>query len=416
MRKSDNKWKNAKETLKTGLLSVVLPVYNLGNVIRENLLFVARELDEAGIEYELVCVDDGSSDNSADEIRKAAKKMPNRIRPVFLKKNVGKGNALRAGFSATIGDYILMLDGDLDIKLSSLSGFFDVMVEKKADIVIGSKRHPKSEVQYPWHRRLASKLYFSFVYLLTGLPLTDTQTGMKLFRRSVLKDALDRMLVKAYAFDLELLAIAFERGAVIGEAPVKIEFGQKYGALRPSVVREMMHDTLAIFYRLRFLRYYAKVEVPPPMKKDPFVSIVIACPAGSWMLTECLDALMNQTYKKFEVIILPDNLIRLKNRNQSYPCVVIPTGKVRPAEKRNIGIYRAKGDIVAFIDDDAFPAPDWIEHAIKYFSNQEVGAVGGPGVTPLNDSFFARAGGRVYENIFVSGNAISLCVRHFFAK
>jgi hypothetical protein len=82
----------------------------------------------------------------------------------------------------------------------------------------------------------------------------------------------------------------------------------------------------------------------------------------------------------------------------------LPTGKVRPAEKRNIGIKAAKGEIVAFIDDDAYPDAHWIEYAVRYFGDETVGAVGGPGVTPPNDPFLARIGGRVYDNLLVSGN------------
>ena len=286
-----------------------------------------------------------------------------------------------------------------------LPKFFDSMAKNGSDIVIGSKRHPESSVQYPWHRRLASAIYFGLVRLVVGLPVTDTQTGMKLFRRKVLGDALDRMLVKTYAFDLELLSIAYERGAKVSEAPVEIRFGEKFGALKPRTVREMMTDTLAVFYRLRILHYYAKVEVPPPLEKKPLVSVVIACPAWSWMLDECLKGLADQTYRDFEVIVLPDQPLPSNSSLTTYnfQLSVIPTGKVRPAEKRNAGIAAAKGDVVAFIDDDAYPDARWLENAVKYFSDPAIGAVGGPGVTPPGDGFLAHAGGRVYENVLVSG-------------
>ena len=81
----------------------------------------------------------------------------------------------------------------------------------------------------------------------------------------------------------------------------------------------------------------------------------------------------------------------------------IPTGKVRPAEKRNIGIREATGAVVAFIDDDAYPETHWLEYAIRYFSESGIGAVGGPGVTPPGDSRLARLGGRVYDSLLVSG-------------
>ncbi len=395
-------WQGVREVLGENLLSVILPVYNLGSTVEGNLDAVADCFDAGGFRYELVPVDDGSGDGTADALRRIAARRPDIVRPVLLAKNAGKGNALKVGFHASRGEYVLLLDGDLDIAPRQLPGFFASMRRHKSDIVVGSKRHPESVVQYPWHRRLASIVYFGMVRLLIGLPVTDTQTGMKLFRRRFLGEALDRMLVKTYAFDLELLAIAYGRGAAISEAPVEIKFGSKFGALHPRTVHDMMKDTLAVFYRLRLLHYYAKVEVPPPLEKLPLVSVVIACPASSWMLEECLHALDGQTYRNFEVIVLPDGDIGSSKR--SFRLSVVPTGKIRPAEKRNIGIKAAKGDIVAFIDDDAYPEARWLENAVKYFSEPSIGGVGGPGITPPGDGFMAQAGGRVYANPFVSGN------------
>ena len=416
------RWKAARETLGNGRLSVIMPAFRLGGVIAENISQVVSVL-EGNVEYEIIPVDDGSPDSTADELRKAAAANPSRVKPVFVEVNAGKGNALKEGFRASTGEFVLLLDGDLDLLPSRIPDFFDSMKSHGSDIVLGSKRHPASEVQYPWHRRIASIVYYSMVRLLVGLPVTDTQVGMKLFRREVLGAALDRMLVKAFAFDLELLAIACGRGAKISEAPVTLKFGQKFGCLRPKAVKSVMMDTLAIFYRLRLLKYYAKVEVPPPLGKKPLVSIVIACPNYSPMLRQCLDGIARQTYRDFEVIVLPDELpaqnplasagetgcARLPASSSELPTFdfrlsTIPTGKVRPAEKRNRGIAAAKGDVVAFIDDDAYPDPHWIECAVKYFSIGDIGAVGGPGVTPPDDGFLAQMGGRVYANLLVSGN------------
>ncbi|MBR1588742.1 MAG: glycosyltransferase [Kiritimatiellae bacterium] len=400
----DTGWACAREVLGEELLSVIMPVYRLGGTIEANLDSVAKCLDGGGIRYELVPVDDGSGDGTADALRRAAAKRPGTVRPVWVEENAGKGNALKVGFRASRGAYVLLLDGDLDIAPKMLPKFFESMRANGSDVVVGSKRHPESRVQYPWHRRLASVIYFGLVRLFIGLPITDTQTGMKLFRRRLLGEALDRMLVKTYAFDLELLSIAYGRGAKISEAPVEIRFGQKFGALKARTVRDMVMDTLAVFYRLRLLHYYAKVEVPPPLEHPPLVSVVIACPGPSWMLDECLAALEAQTYRDFEVIVLPDGPIKDPKGRNGLALTVLPTGKVRPAEKRNIGIAAAKGEVVAFIDDDAYPDPRWLENAVKYFSEPSIGGVGGPGVTPPGDGFLARAGGRVYANIFVSGN------------
>ena len=408
--KLGEKWAIARETVGHGRLSVVMPVYNLASEIAANIALTAELFDSHELRAELVPVDDGSTDGTAAELARAAQAKYEHVvvRPVFCEKNGGKGAALRAGFEASTGEFVMLLDGDLDINPKQTPWFFEAMAAKGADIVIGSKRHPRSVVQYPWHRRLVSWVYFTIVRIFIGLPITDTQTGMKLFRRKALGEALGRMLVKTYAFDLELLSIAHQRGAKIAEAPVVIRFGNKFGALKAHTVKTMALDSLAVFYRLRVLKYYAHAEVPPKLGRAPLVSVVIACPNRSWMLDECLKALAAQTYRSFEVIVLPDGTDGGSGAPAPMPEDVavsfLPTGKVRPAEKRNIGIKAAKGEIVAFIDDDAYPDAHWIEYAVRYFGDETVGAVGGPGVTPPNDPFLARIGGRVYDNWLVSGN------------
>lgn len=400
-------WSQARFCVGNGRLSVVLPVYNLGSTIAANLREIATLYADKGLRAELIPVDDGSSDNTRAALLDVAQAYADEratvvIRPVLLDRNGGKGAALRAGFEAATGDYVLLLDGDLDINPSQTGRFFAEMCAKGADIVVGSKRHPESVVQYPWHRRIVSWAYFTLVRLAIGLPITDTQTGMKLFKRGVLGEALGRMLVKTYAFDLELLAIAHQRGARIAEAPVVIHFGNKFGALKPATVKAMALDSLAVFYRLRMLDYYASRTIPPPLGHEPLVSVVIACPRASAVLEECLEGLSAQTYRHFEVIVLPDG--PEPGLEAGGRVRVIPTGKVRPAEKRNVGLAAAKGEIVAFIDDDAYPDAHWLEYAVREFGDPTVGAVGGPGVTPPGDGFLARIGGRVYDNFLVSGN------------
>lgn len=388
--RQNQSWSAVRKAANGGGLSIVMPVYNLAGKIARNLLSTAEMFAANATPVQLVPVDDGSTDGTWSEILSLEDKLPEGVSlvPVRTEDNRGKGAALKCGVAASSGDYIMLLDGDLDIHPKQTPVFFDVMEKTQADIVTGSKRHKDSVVQYPWHRRIVSIVYFLLVRLFIGLPITDTQTGMKLFRRRVLLDALDRMLVKTYAFDLELLAISSSRGAKIAEAPVVINFGSKFGALKPSTVKSMALDSLAVFFRLRILRYYDSVQVPPQTKDRKLVSVVIACPGESWMLKECLDAIKSQTYGNFEVIVLPDSV----------------TGKLRPAEKRNIGIAKAKGEIVAFIDDDAYPDSRWLEYAVKYFSDETIGAVGGPAVTPHGDKYLSRLGGRVYNNLLVSGN------------
>ena len=412
MEKLDEKWELTRNAVGSDRLSVIMPFYRLAASAEANLRQVAELFESHGVETELVPVDDGSGDGTDAALMHVSDRRIDgssdwkhvTVKPVICPRNGGKGAALRAGFEASTGRYVMLLDGDLDINPQQTPLFFESMAKNRADIVVGSKRHPDSQVQYPWHRRIVSWCYFTLVRLFVGLPITDTQTGMKLFRREVLGPALDRMLVKTYAFDLELLAIAASRGAKIAEAPVVIRFGNKFGALQPKVVRQMATDTLAVFYRLRLLKYYAKCLVPKRLDHDPLVSIVIACPKGSWMLDECLAAIGRQSYAKWECLVLPDGAETSKTEVERRNVRFIPTGKVRPAEKRNLGIREAKGEIVAFIDDDAYPDAHWLEYAVKYFGESDIGAVGGPGVTPPGDRWLAKIGGRVYDNLLVSGN------------
>ena len=399
------KWALTRAMVGSGRLSVVMPLYKLAQEAVDNLRQVAELFERHCIETELVPVDDGSGDGTDAVLAQFRLKGFRHVtlRPVVCPRNGGKGAALRAGFEASSGRYVLLLDGDLDIHPKQTPLFFEEMAKKGADVVVGSKRHRDSEVQYPWHRRVVSWAYFTLVRIFVGLPVTDTQTGMKLFKREALGPALDRMLVKDYAFDLELLAIAAGRGAKIAEAPVVIRFGNKFGALRPKTVWQMAKDTLAVFYRLRLLRYYAKCMVPRKLDHSPLVSIVIACPRRSWMLDECIEAIRRQSYVKWECIVLPDDTFVEGGQRGDERIRILPTGKVRPAEKRNLGIRMATGEVVAFIDDDAYPDAHWLEYAVKYFSEPDVGAVGGPGVTPPGDRGLAAIGGRVYDNLLVTG-------------
>jgi glycosyltransferase involved in cell wall biosynthesis len=227
-------WELTRKTIGDGVLSVVMPFYRLASAAQGNLKAVADLFEEHRIKAQLVPVDDGSGDGTDSEFARLNEDWKYEyvsFSPVVSRRNSGKGAALRAGFEASTGEFVMLLDGDLDINPMQTPVFFRSMVENKADIVIGSKRHRNSDVQYPWHRRIVSWCYFTLVKIFVGLPVTDTQTGMKLFRREVLGEALARMLVKTYAFDLELLSIAHSRGAKIAEAPVVIRFGQKFGAL-----------------------------------------------------------------------------------------------------------------------------------------------------------------------------------------
>jgi glycosyltransferase involved in cell wall biosynthesis len=238
------------------MLSIVMPAYNEAHSIAENVCETVETMRGLGIDFEIVVVDDGSMDGTHTAAINALRAWPECVRIVRCRRNEGKGNALICGTAYSKGAYVAFLDADMDLHPEQLENFFAIMNSRGADVVIGSKFHPQSKVEYPRLRRIYSFFYFMLVRSLFGLPVRDTQTGIKLFKREVLEQVLPRVLVKRFAFDLELLANVHHFGYRIAEAPVVVNFNRVCSRLRLPAVWNVFVDTLAIFYRMRILRYY----------------------------------------------------------------------------------------------------------------------------------------------------------------
>jgi len=130
------------------------------------------------------------------------------------------------------------------------------------------------------------------------------------------------------------------------------------------------------------------------------VSIIIAVGVPGRYIRECIEHCLALDYPDFEIIVLPDEAWEPPWKGIR----VIPTGRVRPAEKRDRGVEEAAGEIVAIIDDDAYPARDWLSKAVRHFDDPSVAAVGGPGMTPPGDGIRRRISGWIYESPLVSGS------------
>jgi glycosyltransferase involved in cell wall biosynthesis len=174
--------------------------------------------------------------------------------------NHGKGHAVRYGMAKCTGDVIGFMDAGGDLKEEGLSMMLEHMRWYNADIIIGSKRHPVSKVRYPFGRRVLSWGYQLLIRLFFGLSIRDSQVGMKLYRREVLEDVLPRLLVKQFAFDIEILAVAHRLGYTrIYEAPIELDFSGMSSITSLNfwhVIWKTLWDTMAVFYRLKILRYY----------------------------------------------------------------------------------------------------------------------------------------------------------------
>jgi len=135
-------------------------------------------------------------------------------------------------------------------------------------------------------------------------------------------------------------------------------------------------------------------------KDHPFVSIIIPLKAVNEYVRESVAACQKLDYRKFEILVLPDEAtpgLLLPGAR------IIPTGPGGPSMKRDLGAKASKGEILAFLDDDAYPAPHWLAAAVKEFEDPRVGAVGGPAVTPPHDSLRQKASGLVYQSWLVGG-------------
>lgn len=263
------------------MLSILMPAYNEARSIADNVCETVETMRALGIDFEIIVVDDGSLDGTHTAAIDALRAWPDLVRIVRCRRNEGKGNALICGTAYSKGEFVAFLDADMDLHPEQLENFFTIMKAADAAVVIGSKFHPQSQVDYPALRRVYSFFYYMMVRSLFGLPVRDTQTGIKLFKREVLEHVLPRVLVKRFAFDLELLANVHHFGYRIVEAPVEVNFKRVASRLRLPAVWNVFVDTLAIFYRMRILRYYDQPErFSPRIDRAGSHEIVIPIPIG----------------------------------------------------------------------------------------------------------------------------------------
>ncbi len=242
---------------KKALLSVVVPAYKQERTIKKDLKSIIDSLDRGlggDYTYEVICVVDGEVDGTLKEVSKIKS---SRLKVYSYRENRGKGFAVRHGMARSKGDLISFLDAGMDISPKGMMMLLAHMDWYNADIIVGSKRHPVSRVNYPFLRRLLSVGYHLLVKLSFGLPLTDTQSGIKIFKRRVVEKILPRLLVKRYAMDIEMLAIAKYLGfGRIYEAPIEVKFNKATSRINWTTVFKMAQDTAAVFYRLKILHYY----------------------------------------------------------------------------------------------------------------------------------------------------------------
>lgn len=239
-------------------LSLIIPAYNKDSEVFQAVSNYVTQLKKTAYDWEIIVVDDASQDQTLREAVRSKRFNGNtyRIKIFSYNLNQGKGFALYYGFKQSIGDIVVFADADLDLPSKNLKTLLDFFKTGNCDIAIGSKRHPLSQVSYPAIRRILSRTYQLLIRMLFSLNISDTQVGLKVFRRQVLEESFPRIVVKQFAFDLELLVVAqnltFNK---IIEAPIILNYNFS-STIHLKSIYKILVDTAAIFYRKNVLRYY----------------------------------------------------------------------------------------------------------------------------------------------------------------
>jgi len=248
--------KSTGEELK---LSIIVPSFKQEKTIKRDVENIKNTLDSLPYDYKIIVVIDGRLDKTFEKLKQIKS---SKVRVVEIETNSGKGFAVRKGIEKASGDIIGYIDAGMDIDPAGIEMLINHMVWYDADIIVGSKLHPVSQVEYPLYRKIFSWGYRTFTRALFGFKIRDTQVGLKLFKYNVAKDVFSRSLVKNFAFDVEVLALAYSLGyKKIYEAPVKLSFRGNSSITSANfwkIILQMFVDTLGIYYRLKITQYYKK--------------------------------------------------------------------------------------------------------------------------------------------------------------
>jgi len=232
-------------------LSIVIPAYDEEERLVASLGKITSYLDAAGIDAEILVVDDGSKDRTAEVATKAL--LDRRGRVVRNGDNRGKGYSVRHGVLEARGRFVLVTDADLSTPIDEHAKLAAVIRDRDLDVVIGSRALPNSDVQVRqgWLRQAMGRSFNTMIRALTGLPFPDTQCGFKLMDRERVKPLFEKMVVDGFAFDVELLFLCARFGLSVADVPVT---WRNAAGSKVSIVGDplnMMVDVLRVRWRFR---------------------------------------------------------------------------------------------------------------------------------------------------------------------
>jgi glycosyltransferase involved in cell wall biosynthesis len=202
-------------------LSIIVPAYNEANRIVPTLESLDDYLASDGIAYEIIVVDDGSTDDTAEVVRSIARRRPS-IRCIVAMPNRGKGSATRRGMLAARGTVRVMYDADGAIAPIELPRIVNPVLLGEVDVAIGSRRALGASVadKPPWYRTAWSRMSNKVVRWTLVPGIRDTQCGFKAFSAAAAVELFSRGRIDRWSFDMEILALARMLGRSILQVPV----------------------------------------------------------------------------------------------------------------------------------------------------------------------------------------------------
>jgi dolichol-phosphate mannosyltransferase len=235
-------------------ISLIIPVFNQASKISYSLEKIKQAVESTFSAYELIVVNDGSTDNTLTSLKDIAI-TDEHIHVISYTPNRGKGYAVKQGVLHSHGDAVILLDGDLDISPDLIKDYVERL--STSDLVIASKKHPESSVRIPRSRAFLSRAFNLLTKLTIGISQTDTQAGFKVGKGDVMRTIFRNISVNRYAFDVEVLAIASILHLKVQEMPVIMKIDRRF---KMKEVLRMFIDLIRIAYNYRIAHRYQHIH------------------------------------------------------------------------------------------------------------------------------------------------------------
>lgn len=206
-------------------LSIIIPVWNEARKIKYDIINLSQFLESFKITADIIVVDDGSTDGTAQVVESIQSSVPENIQCIRYSPHRGKGYAVRKGVEAAQGEYIMFMDSGGTVPLKYINTGLQLLKDNKCNIAIGSRHNPDSKIErnFIWYRQVTSSLFRLVVRRFLKIPnhINDTQCGLKLYKNDIAKEIFAQCKNDGFLFDLECILIAQSKGYRQQQFPIK---------------------------------------------------------------------------------------------------------------------------------------------------------------------------------------------------